>query len=68
LPSNEKNSFDHHYSYNKGLNLAFFSFTKSPSISLLTIKFSKYHITSSYHNNMPETPKAIFWPPQSFRG
>jgi hypothetical protein len=29
LPSNEKNSFDHHNSYNKGPNLAFFSFTKS---------------------------------------
>jgi hypothetical protein len=26
LPSNEKNSFNHHNSYNKGPNLAFFSF------------------------------------------
>jgi hypothetical protein len=36
LPSNEKNSFDHRNSYNKGLNLVFFSFTKSPSNSLPT--------------------------------
>jgi hypothetical protein len=34
LPSNEKNSFDHHNSYNKGPNLAFFSFMESPSNSL----------------------------------
>jgi hypothetical protein len=27
LPSNEKNSSHHHNSYNKGPNLAFFSFT-----------------------------------------
>jgi hypothetical protein len=47
LPSNEKNSSDHHNSYNKGPNLAFFSFTESPSNSLLTIKFPKNHITSS---------------------
>jgi hypothetical protein len=41
LPSNEKNSSDHHNSYNKGPNLAFFSFTESPSNSLLTIKSPK---------------------------
>jgi hypothetical protein len=55
LPSNEKNSFDHHNSYNKGPNLAFFSFTESPSNSLLTIKFPKTHITSSSYSNMPKT-------------
>jgi hypothetical protein len=33
LPSNEKNSSNHHNSYNKGPNLAFFSFTESPSNS-----------------------------------
>jgi hypothetical protein len=60
LPSNEKNSSDHHNSYNKGPNLAFFSFTESPSNSLLTIKFPKNHITSSYHKNLPKTAKAIF--------
>jgi hypothetical protein len=60
LPSNEKNSSDHHNFYNKGPNLAFFSFTKSPSNSLLTIKLSKNHITSSNHRNLPKTSKAIF--------
>jgi hypothetical protein len=62
LPSNEKKSSDHHNSYNKGPNLAFFSFTESPSNSLPTINFPKYHITSSYHNNMPEIAKAKIWP------
>jgi hypothetical protein len=60
LPSNEKNSFDHHNSYNEGPNLAFFSFMESSSNSLLTIKFPKNHITSSYHMNLPKTTKAIF--------
>jgi hypothetical protein len=41
LPSNEKNSSDHHCSYNEGPYLVFFSFTESPSNSLSTIKFSK---------------------------
>jgi hypothetical protein len=62
LPSNENNSSDHHNSYNKGPNLAFFSFTESPSNSLPTIKFPKNRITSSYHSNMPETAKAKIWP------
>jgi hypothetical protein len=60
LPSNEKNSSDHHNSYNEGPILAFFSFTISPSNSLLTIKFPKNHIISSYHRNLPKTAKAIF--------
>jgi hypothetical protein len=60
LPSNEKNSFDHHNSYNKGPNLAFFSFTESPSNSLLTIKFPKNHITSSYHRYLPKAANDIF--------
>jgi hypothetical protein len=47
LPSNEKNSSNHHNSYNKGPNLAFFSFTESPSNSLLTIKFPKNLITTT---------------------
>jgi hypothetical protein len=54
LPSNEKNSDNSHNSYDKGPNLAFFSFTESPSNFLLTIKFPKTHITSSY-SNMPKT-------------
>jgi hypothetical protein len=60
LPSNEKNSSDHHNSHNKGPNLAFFSFTESPSNSLLTIKFPKNHITSSYHRYLPKTTNDIF--------
>jgi hypothetical protein len=61
LPLNEKNSPDHHNSYNKGPNLMFFSFTESPSNSLFTIKFPKnYMITSSYHRNLSKTAKAIY--------
>jgi hypothetical protein len=60
LPSNEKNSSDHHNSYNKGPNPMFFSFMESSSNSLLTIKFPKKHITSSYHRNLPKTTEAIF--------
>jgi hypothetical protein len=41
LPSNEKNSYDHHNSYNKGPNLALFSFTESPSNSPRTINSQK---------------------------
>jgi hypothetical protein len=41
LFSNEKNSFDHNNFYNKGPNLAFFSFTESPSNSLPTINSQK---------------------------
>jgi hypothetical protein len=68
LPSNEKNSSNHHNSYNNGPNLVFFSFTKSPSNSPLTIKFSKNHTTSSYHNNMPKMAEAKIWPLKNFRG
>jgi hypothetical protein len=54
LPSNEKNSSDHHNSYNKGPNFALFSFTESPSNSLPTVKFPKNYITSSYHRTCPK--------------
>jgi hypothetical protein len=60
LPANEKNSSDHHNSYNKGPNLAFFSFTESPSNFLLTIKFPKNHITFSYPRYLSKTTNAIF--------
>jgi hypothetical protein len=60
LPSNEKNSFDHHNSYNKGPNLVLFNFTKNPSNSLPTIKFPKNDIKSSYHKNLPKIATAIF--------
>jgi hypothetical protein len=67
LPSNEKNSFDHHNSYNKGPNLAFFSFMESPSNSIFTIKFPKTHITSSY-SNMPKTAMTKIQSLLGFRG
>jgi hypothetical protein len=60
LPSNEKNSSNHHNSYNICPNLAFLSFTESPFNSLLTIKFPKNHITSSNHKNLSKTIEAIF--------
>jgi hypothetical protein len=60
LPSNEKNSYDHHNSYDKGPNLALFSFTESPSNFLPIIKFPKNHITFSNHRNLPKTAKAIY--------
>jgi hypothetical protein len=60
LPSNEKNSSDHHNSYNKGPNLALFSFTESPSNSVPTIKFPKNDIKFSYLRNLPKTAISIF--------
>jgi hypothetical protein len=42
--------------------------SESPSNSLLTIKFPKYHITSSYYSNMPKTAMAKIWPLMGFRG
>jgi hypothetical protein len=68
LPSNEKNSFDHHNSYNKGPNLAFFSFMESPFNSLLTTKFSKLHVTSSSYNNMLKTAMTEIQSLLGFRG
>jgi hypothetical protein len=58
LPSNEKNSSNYHNSHNKGPNIAFFSFTESPSNSLSITKFSKNQITSSYHRNLPKAAMA----------
>jgi hypothetical protein len=68
LTSNEKNSSYHHNSYNKGPNLAFFSFTESPSNSLLNIKFPKTHITSSSYSNMPKTTMTEIQSLLGFRG
>jgi hypothetical protein len=68
LPSNEKRSSDHHNSYNKGPNLAFFSFTESPFNSLLTIKFSKTHIISSSYSNMPKIAMSEIQSLLGFRG
>jgi hypothetical protein len=68
LPSNEKNSSNHHNSYNKGPNPAFFSFTESPSNSLFTIKFPKTYITSSSYNNLPKTIMTEIQSLLDFRG
>jgi hypothetical protein len=58
LPSNEKNSFDHHNSYNKGPNLAFFSFTEALLIPYLHKKIQKINI---HHHLKPSCPKQQ-WP------
>jgi hypothetical protein len=68
LPSNEKNSYDHHNSYNKGPNLAFFSFMESPSNSLPIEFFSKNQHTSSSYTKLPKIAMAKIWPLRSFRG
>jgi hypothetical protein len=68
LALNDQNSFDHYNSYNRSPNLAFFCFIKGPSNSILTIKFPKNHITSSYHTNMFKIAMAKIWPLLSFRG
>jgi hypothetical protein len=65
---NENNSSYHYNSYNKGPNLAFFSFIESPSNSLLTIKFPKIQHTSSSYNKMHKTTMAKIWPLMGFRG
>jgi hypothetical protein len=46
LPSNEKNSFDHHNSYNKGPNLACNGLLESPLNIPSTKKNSKNPITN----------------------
>jgi hypothetical protein len=66
LPSNEKNSSDHHNSYNKRPNLVLFSFTLSPSNSLLTIKFPKNHITSSYRPKQKNHITSSYRPKQQW--
>jgi hypothetical protein len=62
LPSNEKNSVNHHNPYNKGPNLAFISFTSSPSNSQPTIKFPTSCMTSSYYSSMLKIAEAKMWP------
>jgi hypothetical protein len=68
LPSNEKNSSDHHNSYNKCPILEFFSFMESPFNSLLTIKFPKTHITTSSYSNMPKIAMIEIQSLLGFRG
>jgi hypothetical protein len=62
LPSNEKNSSDHHNSYTKGPNLAFFSFIESPSNSLLTINSLKIILHLLITATCSILAKAKIWP------
>jgi hypothetical protein len=57
LPSNEKNSFDHHNSYNKGPILACNGLLESPSNFPSTKKVLKNPITNWNHGCMPKIPK-----------
>jgi hypothetical protein len=68
LPSNEKNSFDHHNSYNKGPNLACNGLLESPLNSPSTKKNSKYPMTNWDCGCVPKVPKFHIWKSRSFRG
>jgi hypothetical protein len=66
-PQIEKNSYDHHNSYNNNPNLAFFSFIESPSNSSLTINSQKINSPLHITATCPKQAKALIWPPKSFR-
>jgi hypothetical protein len=68
LPSNDKNSSDHHNSYNKGLNLACNGLWESPLNSPSTKKVSKNRMTNWDRGCMPTIPKFHIWKSWSFRG
>jgi hypothetical protein len=68
LPSNEKNSFDHHNSYNKGPNLACNGLLESPLNSSSTKKISKNQMTNWDRGCVPKVPKFHIWKSRSFRG
>jgi hypothetical protein len=61
LPSNEKNSSDHHKSYNKGPNLACNGLFESPFKSPSTEKVSKNPPTNWNHSSVPRPPKFHIW-------
>jgi hypothetical protein len=67
LPSNEKNSFDHHNSYNKGPNLACNGLLESPLNFPSTKKVSKNPMTNEDHGCVPKVPKFHIWKSRSFR-
>jgi hypothetical protein len=67
LPSNEKNSFDQHNSYNKGPNLAWNGLLESPLNFPSTKKVSKNQSTIWNRGCVPKIPKFHIWNPQSFR-
>jgi hypothetical protein len=60
LPSNEKNSSDHHNSYNKGPNLACNGLLESPLNFPSTKKVSKNPMTNWYRGCMPKVLNFIY--------
>jgi hypothetical protein len=68
LPSNEKNSFDHNNSYNKGPNLACNGLLESPLNFPSTKKVSKNSMTNWDCGCVPKVPKFHIWKSPSFRG
>jgi hypothetical protein len=68
LPSNEKNSFDHHNSYNEGLDLACNGLLESPLNFPSTKKVSKIQFTNWNSGCVPKIPKFHIWNSRSFRG
>jgi hypothetical protein len=66
LPSNEKNSSNHHNSYNKGPNLMCNGLLESPLSFPSTKKVLKNPITNWNRSCMPKIPKFHIWNSQSF--
>jgi hypothetical protein len=60
LPSNEKNSFDHHNSYNKGPNLARNGLLESPLNFPSTKKVSKNPSTNWNRSCVPKSLNSIY--------
>jgi hypothetical protein len=68
LPSNKKNSFDHHNFYNKGPNLARNGLLESPLNFPSIKKVSKNPITKWNRSCVPKILKFHIWNSHSFRG
>jgi hypothetical protein len=60
LPSNEKNSFDHHNSYNTGQNLVYNGLLESPLNFASTKKVSKNPITNWNRGCVPKSLNSIY--------
>jgi hypothetical protein len=68
LPSNEKNSFDHHNSYNKGPNLACNGLLESLMNFPSTKKVLKNPMINWDCGCVPKVPTFHIWKLRSFRG
>jgi hypothetical protein len=68
LPSNEKNSSNHHNSYNKGPNIACNGLLESPLNFPSTKKVSKNPMTNWDRGCVPKVLKFHIWKSRSFRG